>query len=444
MAQDRDPYAAQPAVNTVGEHAPYEPTYRLGRDATYLTWLASDTATGLASALGTFAIPLIAIAVTGSAVQAGVIGGVSMAARLITTLFGGVIADRHNRFGLMIRGALTGVVIGAGFAFLGSVNALTFGALLALSVLLAVRRGLFDIGGESAIKQVVPAEAMGRAQAANQARDAAVQLAGGPLGGALLGVGGWLIGLGIAVGHALAFITSLVLRARVPKEAQQPAPRQPDGQKASLFAEARHGIAWLFGRQDLRGTLLIGTIVNLGFNLGVTTIIYSLRLEGHTPQAIGWLTAIVSGTMLVAAVISPLLVTRFKAGSLALYGLLMATAGIVAVGFVNSFWGVAAVLAASMVLLPALNAGLSGYMVLATPSELVGRVGSAGQVLGMGAMPLAPVLAGFGLELVGRPGTLMVAGALCLMSVAMVLLTPALRALPKESEWRAHAAKYGS
>ena len=57
---------------------------------------------------------------------------------------------------------------------------------------------------------------------------------------------------------------------------------------------------------------------------------------------------------------------------MALYGLLLASAGIGAVGFVNSFWGVAAVLAASM-----------------------------------------------------------------------VLLTPALRALPKESEWRAHAAKYG-
>lgn len=418
--------------------------YRLGQDATYLTWLASDTATGVAGAVGTFAIPLLAIAVTGSSVQAGVIAGVSMAARLIATLVGGVIADRRNRFNVMIMGGLVGVALGAGFALLGAAADLTFSALLTLSVLLGVRRGLFDVGGESAIKQVVPEEALGRAQAANQARDAAVQLAGGPLGGALLGVGGWLVGVGIAVGHAVSFLTSVALKRRIPKNMQRPTEREAERKEASAFAEAKDGIAWLFRRPDLRGTLIIGTIVNLGFNLGVTTLIYSLRLEGYTPQAIGWLTAIISGAMLVAALLSPLLVTRVRAGSLALYGLLLSTVGIVAVGFVQSFAGIAAVLAGSVLLVPALNAGLSGYMVLATPTELVGRVSSAGQVLGMGATPLAPVLAGFGLAWVGRPGTLMVAGALCLIAVALVLLTPSLRALPKESEWRSHAAKFGS
>lgn len=416
--------------------------YRLGRDPTYLTWLASDTATGLASALGSFAIPLMAIAITGSAVQAGVIGGVSMAAGLLTTMLGGVIADRYNRFGLMITGALVGVVLGAAFALLGRADAMTFGALMVLSVLLSVRRGVFNVGGESAIKQVVPESALGRAQAANQARDAAVGLAGGPLGGALLGVGGWLIGVGVAVGHAVAFVASLVLKARVPTSVQQPAPRTTGGGAGALFSEARSGMAWLLKRPDLRGNLVIGTAANLGFNLAVTAIIYSLQLQGQTPQAIGWLTAIISGTLLVSALFSPILVTHVRAGTLALAGLVVATAGVIALGFVTSYWGIAGVLAASVLLLPALNAGLSGYMVLATPTHLVGRVSSAGQVLSMGAMPLAPVLAGFGLAAIGRPGTLMVAGAILLVSVALVLFTPSIRALPKESEWRAHAEKH--
>lgn len=447
MADSRDDARAAPpdAVASPQEQdAATRSSYRLERDATYLTWLASDTATGTASALGAFAIPLIAIAVTGSAAQAGVISGVSMAARLIATLVGGVIADRRNRFGLMVVGALVGVVVGLAFTLLGRSGGLSFTALLVLSVLLALRRGVFDPGGEAAIKQVVPAEALGRAMSANQARDAAVNLAGGPIGGALLGVGGWLVGLGIALGHGVAFLAATVLRRRVPVAAQLPAKRDPEGQPPSLFADARSGMSWLFRRPDLRGTLLIGTVVNLGFNLGVTAIIYSLQLQGYSPLSIGWLTAIVSGAMFVAALLSPLLVTRVGAGVLALYGLLLCAAGIVAVGFVQSFVGTAALLAGSVVLVPALNAGLMGYMVLATPSDLLGRVTSAGQVLGMGAMPLAPVLAGFGLALVGRPATLLLAGALCFIAVVLVLLTPSIRALPKESEWRVHAAKFGS
>ncbi|MFA5593674.1 MAG: hypothetical protein WDA15_00170, partial [Trueperaceae bacterium] len=98
-----DPRGDTPAAVPTVVAPPQEPdgatgsSYRLERDSTYLTWLASDTATGTASALGTFAIPLIAIAVTGSAAQAGVISGVSLAARLIATLVGGVMADRRNR-----------------------------------------------------------------------------------------------------------------------------------------------------------------------------------------------------------------------------------------------------------------------------------------------------------------------------------------------------------
>lgn len=433
-----------------GGSAPARAAYRLERDASYLLWLASDTATGVAGALGTFAVPLIAIAITGSAVQAGLIGGTSMALRLVTTLVGGVLADRRDRFALMIAGAFIGTALGAAFALLDVGGALSFGALFTISAVLAVRQGLFNVAGESAIKQVVPEEAMGRAQAANQARDAAVNLAGGPLGGALLASGAWLVGVGVATGHAVASVTSALLRRRTQQApvrtgtgagtAAQPADeRSAAPTPLPLLLAARQGLSWLLRRPDLRGVLLVGTVVNLGFNLGVTTLIYSLRLEGYSPQAIGWLTAILSAAMLLAAVASPWLVTRVRAGTLTLVGLALSAAGMVAVGLVESYVATAVILALSVLLVPALNAGLTGYMVVATPSELLGRVTSAGQVLGMGAMPLAPLLAGFGLAWVGRPGTLLVAALLCVGAVVQVLLTPSIRALPAEAGWRAHA-----
>lgn len=159
--------------------------HSLVRNARYFTWLISDTAKGLASALFGFAIPLIALFVTNDPAQAGIISAVGMTIRTVTTVFGGVLADRHNRITMMIIGSATGVVLAAVFTALALGDALTFASLLIIEIVLAARTGFFDIAGESALKEIVPSDAMGRAQAANQGRDAVLQLAGGPLGGVL-------------------------------------------------------------------------------------------------------------------------------------------------------------------------------------------------------------------------------------------------------------------
>ena len=50
-------------------------------------------------------------------------------------------------------------------------------------------------------------------------------------------------------------------------------------------------------------------------------------------------------------------------------------------------------LAGSLVLIPAVNAALMGYFMVATPSRMLGRANSASAVLSMVAMPLAPLVA---------------------------------------------------
>ncbi|WP_244632290.1 MULTISPECIES: hypothetical protein [unclassified Microbacterium] len=85
--------------------------HRLWRNTRYLTWLVSDTSKGLASALFGFAIPLLALIVTNDPAQAGIIGGAGMVVRLLTTLAGGILADRHRRIALMLLGSLIGIVL---------------------------------------------------------------------------------------------------------------------------------------------------------------------------------------------------------------------------------------------------------------------------------------------------------------------------------------------
>jgi MFS family permease len=370
-----------------------------------------------------------------------------MVARLLMTLAGGVLADRHRRIALMLLGSLIGIVLAGGFTLLALGEAMTFGSLLVIDVLLAARSGLFDVAGESAIKEIVPDDAMGRAQAANQGRDAALQLAGGPLGGLLLGVGGWLVGVVMTLCHAVAALTAWMLGRQARGAGVIDTGADEDVEptataKPNAWSELREGFGWLLSRPDLGGVLLITTVINLGFNATITTVIYALQQDGYSELLIGTLSASIGAVMLVGAVCAPLLVPRIKAGVLTIAGLSVVSVGAIVLSMVTEPWAIAVVLGAAVLLVPALNAGMMGYFMVATPSHLLGRANSAAGVLGMGAMPLAPLIAGFGLAWIGREWTILICAALCLISVVLAVSNRALRALPVESRWAEHAKQY--
>ncbi len=444
-------------TNTIAPH-------RLWQNTRYLMWLVSDTSRGLAASLFAFAIPLLALIITNDPAQAGIIAGAGMIARLLMTLAGGILADRHGRIRLMLVGALLGVLLAGAFTLLAVADALAFATLLVIDVLLAARSGLFDVAGESAVKEIVPDEAMGRAQAANQGRDAALQLAGGPLGGLLLSVGGWLVGVAMTLCQLIAAVSAWLLgreartagvagagtevdtdvevaadadEASASVRASAPTPVKPNA-----WAELREGFSWLFSRPDLGGVLLIITVINLGFNAAITTVIYALQQDGYSELLIGSLSAGVGAVMLVGAVVAPMIVPRFSAGVITVVGLSGAAAGVIMLAMVTQPWAIIVVLGASVFLLPALNASMMGYFMVATPTRLLGRANSAAGVLGMGAMPLAPLIAGFGLAWLGREWTILVCAGLCLVAVALALGNRALRALPVESQWAEHAERY--
>ncbi|MDR6866937.1 MFS family permease [Microbacterium resistens] len=454
----------------------------LWSNARYVAWLVSDTAKGLAQALFGFAVPLLALMITDDPIQAGVIGAVGMGVRVVLVLFGGVLADRHSRIALMVLGSILGALIAGTFTVLALTDALTFVVLLVIDVLLAARSALFDVAGESALKEVVAADTMGRAQAANQAREAVLQLAGGPLGGALLAVGGWLVGLVMAGSHLIAALTAAMIpRLRGPATggadaaSSEAAPVEAapidaassdiaeDAGAASISAvaangsgadatpapasrnagrEIREGVAWLFSRTDLRGVLLIMTIINLGFNAAMTTVIYALQQDGQSPAVIGWISAGLGVAMLVGALFAGPIVSRVGAGMLMMIGLAMLTAGAAAMALVREPLPIILILAVPGLLLPPLNAAMMGYFMVATPSALLGRANSATMVFGMGAMPFAPLIAGVGLSAIGREGTILLSAALCGIATVLAIANRSLRSVPAESGWAAYAERF--
>jgi len=103
------------------------------------------------------------------------------------------------------------------------------------------------------------------------------------------------------------------------------------------------------------------------------------------------------------------------------------------------FWNnpavVAVALSLGVFLNPAGNAGIGSYKMAVTPPELVGRVQSTGQFLTWSTLPLAPVLGGALLALVGGPATMAALAGLAAAVALIPTLSRTVRSVPRPAEW---------
>ncbi|HXD27472.1 MAG TPA: MFS transporter [Arthrobacter sp.] len=444
-----DPPAASPAQPATTPEANRPPT--LWRNHDYRWWLSTDTSTGLGRALHNFAVPLLALYVTADPAQAGIVAAVGQVGRLLVTLPGGVLADRHDRRALILLGTGSAILVAAALAAFQYAGLLGFWLLTVLNLLMNVRSGLFDGVPNAALKSVVEPRSIGSAMAANQGRDAVVSLAGGPLGGVLLVIGHAVPFAATAVLNFCGLLSVLRIRADLHPRRDDNAtsdaalatgtvdPAAPAA-RTGYLKEAWEGFAWLLHRPELRGVMAISTIVNLGMNAAVTAVVFGLQQRGESPATIGVATACVGIGMLAGAVLAPPLVRRVPTGWLGAVGLAVCSGAVAVLPFVHTVPAICSALGASMFAAPAINASLLGYFTVAVPTHLLGRANSALDVLAMGAVPLAPLVAGFGYAAWGWTGVLALCAGICGIAVVLAFCTRRLLAIPASDRWEEHAA----
>lgn len=431
---------------------------RLWASTGYRRWLTADTASQFGGAITGFVMPLISLSITGDPAQAGLISACGVLARICATLPGGSAADRHHRPQLMAVGALVQSALCTVLLGLIATGFTGLWTLLVLNVLLGLAGGYFAPASDAALKDVVPAALIGRAQSANQGRDAVVSLAAAPLGGILLGFGMWIAAAGMAVTRVATFFAARALgavsgrsgrsgqaRTRAPGSDEtsrmgRTTSAQPDELRiapSTTAAERGYGetLRWLWHRPDLRAGIIMAVLVNLGWSITTTTVIYALQMSGSDPAAIGVVSAAMGVGMLIGALLATPLVTRFATGRLTLAALLLTCLCAATLPGLNTLAGIVPVIAVAVLGVPALNAGILGYIMTVTPAHRMGKVSAVVNFGAMLAMPAAPVVAGFGLAGPGRFTTLAFGAALCLLSLLVAVGSTALRRIPNEARW---------
>ncbi len=160
----------------------------------------SDTGTDAALV----AYPLLILALTHSAVIAGVVGTVRLVVQLVLGLPGGALSDRFDQRPTMIacdsvRAAALGLLVA-----LVLLHVVTWPVVLAVSVVDGAANVLFDPSANAALPAIVADEQLEQAWAATEARSYGASLAGPALGGFLYGLGSAVPFLGDAVSYIVS------------------------------------------------------------------------------------------------------------------------------------------------------------------------------------------------------------------------------------------------
>jgi hypothetical protein len=376
------------------------------------------------SQFSSIAYPLLVLAVTGSAARAGVVSFAGILPSAVFALPAGVMADHGNRKWLMITADAVRLVAIAGLAAAILADRIPFWAIVLVAFVEGSGRAVFSAAEPGAMRAVVPARQLPAAAGAQTGRQAAVQMAGPPLGGALFGIAQALPFLADAVSYT--FSIGLLLAMRTPFQEARRRGRSP------LRERVAEGFRFLWGQPFLRiCAVLFGLSNFIGPGVLLAVVVIGRR-QGLSGGRVGLLVAAFGGCLLLGSFLSPLVRRRLPVRAV-LLGEFWTWMG----SGLYLIWPSVYVLAASILptalAIPSSDSVVHGYRIAMTPDRLLGRVSSVWTTIALVIAPLGPLLAGLLLEVSERAAVASFAASGLVLAV-WGTLSPAIRAAPSLDE----------
>lgn len=408
----------------------------LRRNPEYLRWLIGDLLLDIGTGIGAFAFPLVTFMVTDSLGITGLVALVQGAGALVGLIPGGLLADRVERRRLRLLAGVIGAIVQAVLVLVLLTGAAGAVVLAALAFADRFRETLLGSASNAMLKQIVPTTQLPRAVSVNQGREAAVEMASGPLGGALLGLSIVFPPLAQLLGNLGSVAATLTMRRRYH-------PRAEGAEHTKVGEDLREALSWMISQPIRMQVLAIASSVNLGANGLIFAVLLDLASDGVPAATIGLLNTVLAAAILLGAFLAPRLVDTVPTGALAIVPVLLMAAVGVFLAFAPGMLWIGAAYAVLGIGLPAINASSQGFFTHITPIAMQGRVSSLMRLVSSALMPLAPAVAGWGLDLVGVFPTMLVFAAVLVLGALVGVLGPDLRRIPTAPQWEHYARQEG-
>jgi len=388
----------------------------LRRNRDFLLFQAGQLLSSVGSSFSTVAYPLLVLSLTHSAPKAGLVAFARVLPSPLLGLVAGALADRWDRRALMLGAdAIRAVALGA-LAVLIALDPV-FWPIPLLAFVEGAGDAFFAACTPGAARGIVPAAELPAAVSVQQARSAAVGIAGPPVGGALFGVGRAIPFAVDAVSYAASFVSLLAIRTSF----QGARERGPLNMRAQLA----EGFRFLWAQPFLRTTAFIYAVGNFTIPAFLFVVVVVGRADGLSGGQIGLLLALFSAFVLVGSLVSGLLRRLLSVRAIMLAELYAGIAVIAYLVWPSVYVLVAALLPQALVL-PVTDSVVIARRIAMTPDRLLGRVEAVRMTLARTAQPLGPLVAGLLLGTVSSRATVAV---LAVFTIALALAGTASRAL---------------
>jgi MFS family permease len=357
----------------------------LWRNQEFLLLMAGQLLSTTGSQLTTIAYPLLVLAVTHSPAKAGLVAFARLVPFALFALLAGLAADRWNRRRVMITADAVRALAVAGLAAAILFDRLVFWHIPVVAFVEGTGSVFFGAAATGALRAVVPRRQLPDAVGAQEARGAAVRLAGPPLGGSLFGLARAVPFLVDAVSYAFSILSLLAMRTPFQEE------RVPE--TSPLRSQLAEGFRFLWSQPFLRTCAFLYGLGNFTIPGVLFVVVIVGERQGLSGGAIGALVATFAAGTLIGALVSPLLRRTLSIRAILLLEL---WTGIGSALFV--IWPNVYVLAAGIlpqaVALPVTDSVVVGYRIAITPDRLLGRVESVRTNISLLIAPLGPLVAG--------------------------------------------------
>jgi hypothetical protein len=383
--------------------------------------LLSDAGTQVTA----IAYPLLVLAVTGSAAKAGAAAFARALPLALFALPAGLLADHWNRKRLMVVADTIRFLAIGGLAATILADQVAYWAILTVAFVEGTGAAVFAAAQPGAVRAVVPARQLPAAASTQTGRQAAVRLAGPPLGGALFGLAHALPFAVDAASYGCSTISLLAMRAPFQRL------REPD--RARLRSRLAEGVRFLWRHPFLRTCALLFGLSNfLGPGLLLTVVVVGGR-QGLSGGRLGALVAAFGACLLLGSFLSPLVRRLLPVRAVLLLELWTWSGCAVFLIWPNVYALTAGMLPTALAI-PSTDSVVHGYRIAMTPDRLLGRAESVWSTTSLLIAPLGPLAAGALLDATSARVTVGLFAAFGLVLALWGTLSPPIRTAPSLDE----------
>jgi len=367
------------------------------------------------------AFPLLVLAVTHSPAKAGIVAFARSLPSVLFALPAGLAADRWSRRRLMIAADVVRVLAIGSLAATILLDRVAFWQIVAVAFVEGSGSALFFGAQPGALRAVVPARQLPAAAAAETGRQAVVQLAGPPLGGALFGLARALPFLVDAVSYAFSTLSLLAMRTPFQEE------REPH--LASLRSRLAEGFRFVWSQPFLRTCALLFGLTNFIGPGVLFAVVVIAKEQGLSGGEVGALIAAFGACLLLGSLVSPLVRRLLPVRAVLLLELWTWLGCAVFLVWPNVYVLTAGILPTALAI-PSTDSVVHGYRIAMTPDRLLGRAESVRSMISLLIAPLGPLIAGVLISTVSARAAIAVFAVVGVVLAVWGTLSPSIRMAP--------------